>query len=301
MIFSYLILLGLATYAFLLLLPKGNLLQEIGQLPIYLWKVSQVSLKGLYSEKHNYGTHRKQYFILFQSEKSKTSSKPIVIYYHGGGWTFGSPEKFAVNAKFFTDLGHPVIMPSYRRLPFHRQDSIAEDRLLALQQIQKLTKKNAWENRKMILGGMSAGGNVAALLLYDKESLKSIGFDRSRFAGIMLHGAPLDLKEMAATPLLYCYAGWKTSTSFAKASPISFLNKEDDIPTLVIHGAKDGMVAFASAENFLAKTHSLQFKNTTSLILKNGTHLDVGRWSFAENQSARLIRTWLSELAQVKP
>jgi acetyl esterase/lipase len=296
MIFCYLILLGIVAYALLLLLPKGNLLQEIGQLPFYLWKVWQVSLKSLQREKHTFGAHRKQYFILYQSNKSKASSKPLVIYYHGGGWTFGSPEKFAVNAKFFTDLGHPVIMPSYRRLPINMQEAIAEDRLLALQQIQQLMKEKGWQGRKIILGGMSAGGNVAALLLYDTKSLYRIGFDRSRFAGIMLHGAPLDLSAMASTPLLYCYAGSKASTSFAKANPISFLNEDDDIPALVIHGTKDGMVDYGGSENFLIKGRTLQFKNTTSLILEDGTHLDVGRWVFEENESARLIREWLREL-----
>jgi len=296
MIFGYLILLSVLAYGVLLLLPKGYLFQEIGQLPLYLWKVSQVSLKDLYSEKHNYGTHCKQYFILYQSDKSKAAVKPLIIYYHGGGWTFGSPEKFAVNAKFFTDLGYPVIMPSYRRLPFYRQKAIAEDRLLALKEIDQLMQENKWSDRKIILGGMSAGGNVAALLCYNKKGLNSIGFDRSRFAGIMLHGAPLDLKAMNSTPLLYCYAGSKSAPSFSEASPISFLDKDDDIPTLVIHGTKDGMVAYRCTENFLAKGRALKFRNTNALILKNGTHLDVGRWGFAENESAVLIREWLSNL-----
>lgn len=296
MIFFYLSLLVVLVYWLLLLLPKGNLLQEIGQLPIYLWKVRGVPLKGLTVNKYKFGSHSRQYFLLYQSEISKAADKPIIIYYHGGGWTFGSPEQFAANAKFFTDLGFDVIMPSFRRLPFYRSQAIAEDRLLALSKINALCKEKNWDSRKFILGGLSAGANVVALLCYDLQGLQKINFDRNRFVGLMLCGAPLDLSGMVQTPLLYCYAGKTNSESYLKVSPVSYLRSADAIPVLIIHGTKDGMVSYKNVARFVQRCKELKMNNLTVNIINKGTHLDAGRWVFENNETAKTIQQWLNSL-----
>ncbi|MFK7807754.1 MAG: alpha/beta hydrolase [Saprospiraceae bacterium] len=296
MILAYLALLILVVYGFMLIVPKGYLFHELGQLPIYLFQVKKVPLDGLTSKKYKFGTHRRQYFLLYESEKTKDTEKPVVVYFHGGGWTFGSPEQFAANAKFFTDLGYSVIMPSYRRLPFYRYQAITEDRMKKKKKIDEVLEEQQFKNRKIIVGGLSAGANVAALLYFDKERLEKIGFAPSRFLGVMLHGAPVDLSRMVPTPILYGYAGLPKSATFKRANPISYLQAKENIPILIIHGTHDGLVSYKCADSFRIRCEELRFEQLSFHTLPNGTHLDSGRWAFEKGKSAKIIRKWLDTI-----
>jgi acetyl esterase/lipase len=296
MIFLSILLFLFFGLVLVLLFTKGTLLFEFGQLPYFLWRVSQVSLNGMSREKYCYGSNCRQYFLLFESEKTRAANKPMIVYYHGGGWTFGSPEQFAANAKFFTDLGYPVIMPSYRRLPFYSGKAISQDRISTLKKITAILQEKNWSDKKIIMGGLSAGANVAALMALDKAALEDLNFDASRFAGLMLHGAPLDLSNMLMTPVVYAYAGKPGSKMFQQVNPICHLNQKPEMPILIIQGKKDGLVSFRNVDAFVKKCKELEVKVLDYHVIPNGTHLDTARWSYEENNSSAWIRNWLERL-----
>ncbi len=289
------IVLGL--YLLAQVIPKGNILQELGQIPTYLINVRRISLADMEATKYRFGPHWRQYLILYQPTDRSNQKNHLILYYHGGAWAFGSPEQFAANARFFTGLGYTVVMPSYRRLPLFGYKAIREDSLLALEKTVALMREKGWKDKKIILGGLSAGGNVAALLQYDREGLLGFQIPKEIFGGIMLHASPLDLKAMLFTPVLWAYAGMPHSSRFAKASPITHLGEEENTPVLLIHGTKDGLVNYRSSVNFVKRLKLVQSTGIRFHTLENGTHLDAGRWVFETNNvSARLIKQWLLEL-----
>ena len=109
------------------LLPKGNLLHEgLHLLPWWLkmWRIPSNRQKRT---KISYGKHRRQYFLLFEPQNGIITQDKIILYIHGGGWQFGSPDAFAVHGQFLTNQGYAVIMPSHRRLPFFDYHDLRED------------------------------------------------------------------------------------------------------------------------------------------------------------------------------
>jgi len=100
---------------------------------------------------------------------------------------------------------------------------------------------------------------------------------------------------MYPSPVRWFYAGSSTDPAFMKASPISYLQPEEILPVLMVHGTKDGLVAYRSAEAFIKKISERQAENLTIYILPEGTHLDVGSWNFFDNDLRKLIVQWLVE------
>jgi len=277
------------------LMIRGTLLHELLHLPLFHYRLFKNRPGPIDFYRHSFGTHTKQYFLHFPPSENEIEKKQVVIFFHGGGWSLGSPEMFKLNAAFFTKRGYHVFMPSYRRIPFYGYPEIREDLDAGFFEILEEMKELGLENHKIILGGTSAGGNLAALLAYDRERLEARNVDPMIFSGMLLFGAALDLSLMYPSPVRWFYAGSSTDPAFKKASPINYLESEETLPVLMVHGTKDGLVAYRSAEAFIKKITERQSENLTIYILPEGTHLDVGSWNFFDNDLRKLMVDWLAE------
>lgn len=270
-----------------------EVLKEVKYFPRHAYKVTTGRIKaGVYPhQKYVFGPHKKQYLCWFEPEK--ITQDQIIIFYHGGGWTFGTPELFSDRAKLFGELGFPVIMPSHRKLPLHSYKEIREDLILTLKKVYEVLKSKDWLHKKIILSGMSSGGNLAALLLLDHSLLKNTGFSRNHFVGVLLCGAPVNLEGMTDSFVLTNYAGKRTEKSFKNASPMHHLSKVLEKPFLVIHGTEDGLVNFSSTADFVKKLTPLNKATTDFYIIPKGSHLKAVSWAYEDNEVRTKIINWL--------
>jgi len=79
----------------------------------------------------------------------------IAVWYHGGGYIFGSPATHARVAKQFAKaLGFPVLTPSYRLAPEHPWPAQLDDGLAVVQELQQ-------RGLDVLVAGDSAGGHLA--------------------------------------------------------------------------------------------------------------------------------------------
>ncbi len=271
-----------------------EVLKELKYFPRHAYKVTTGRMKaGVYPhQKYTFGSHKKQYLCWFDPKKN--TQNQIIIFYHGGGWTFGTPELFSDRAKLFGELGYPVIMPSHRKLPLHSYKEIREDLILTLKKIYEILKTKGWLHKKIILSGMSSGGNLAALLLLDHSLLENTGFSKDHFVGAILCGAPVNLDGMTDSFVLANYAGKRTDKSFKEASPMSHLSSELEKPMLVIHGTEDGLVNFESTAEFVKKISPLNKASTDFYIIPKGSHLKAVSWAYEDNEVRQKILHWLA-------
>ncbi len=288
------ILLSLGLYLLLYrFLPKGSLLQELVALPFYWLQVWRTPTDKMQGSRHTFGAHRKQYLMLYEPLPGVSRRPEIVIYYHGGGWIFGSPEQFKVNAHFFTERGFTVFMPSYRRAPFHGYRAVNEDLEASMTLMRSLMEQRGWTNWPMMLSGMSAGGNLAGLLLYDRQRLKRLGMQQSQFSRALFLGAPLDLHQMPPSPPVYWYAGPRHSETFPLASPAHHLQHTEHIPICWIHGNRDGLVPLRASQSFIQQLEKVQSQGIWKKMMEGGSHLDAGTWAFEDNEIRRYVLQWL--------
>lgn len=106
---------------------------------------------------------------LWVRPKSKRS-KMVLLYLHGGGYTFGG----AIADRYAQMLAHhtgaDLFMPHYRLTPEHPHPAQSNDAMAAWQYVRQSTPA-----KNIIVIGDSAGGHMALMLL---QSLKSAGLDQ---------------------------------------------------------------------------------------------------------------------------
>lgn len=94
---------------------------------------------------------------------SAPASLPAVLYCHGGGWVYGSPEQSAELAFLYVQrLGAVVVSPEYRRAPEHPYPAAFHDCYNALLWMASKGREFGVDAARIAVAGESAGGNLAA-------------------------------------------------------------------------------------------------------------------------------------------
>jgi len=88
---------------------------------------------------------------------------PLFVYYHGGGWVIGDLEMADSSCRMLADhLTAVVISVNYRLSPEYKFPIPLEDCYTALKWVESNAGLLEGDNKKIIIGGDSAGGNLAA-------------------------------------------------------------------------------------------------------------------------------------------
>ncbi|EON62302.1 hypothetical protein W97_01523 [Coniosporium apollinis CBS 100218] len=104
--------------------------------------------------------------LLYQPEAPPKEGSPLVVLYHGGGWCLGMPEMTEVDCvNFVQQFGCVCISVDYRLAPEHPFPVPVEDSWDALKWVAAHTSDLAADpSAGFIVGGTSAGGNIAIIL-----------------------------------------------------------------------------------------------------------------------------------------
>jgi fermentation-respiration switch protein FrsA (DUF1100 family) len=139
---------------------------------------------------------------------------------------------------------------------------------------------------------MSAGGTLAAHLVFDRAELEKSGFVQDIFSGFISFAGPLDLDAMPNFRAVRMYAGGKPgSPAWAAANPIRYLLADEQLPALLIHGTTDAIVPFTCSESFFEQYAGPKILHP----LPGKTHLDSMRFATDDVATAELLREWLKD------
>ena len=89
----------------------------------------------------------------------------VIVWFHGGGWVIGSiAESDTLTKKMAARLGCAVVNVDYRMAPEHRFPVAVDDSYAAVEWANANMKSLAGRDVPLIVGGDSAGGNLAAVM-----------------------------------------------------------------------------------------------------------------------------------------
>lgn len=117
----------------------------------------------------SYGPDERQKIDLYRP-KDSTGAAPLVMFIHGGGWSFGN-HKTTVQAKpqHFTAAGYVFASTGYRLLPDAPVETQAADIGAALKAVRTEARANGFDPNAIVLMGHSAGAHLAALVATDPQ------------------------------------------------------------------------------------------------------------------------------------
>ncbi|XP_040284955.1 arylacetamide deacetylase-like 4 [Bufo bufo] len=100
---------------------------------------------------------------IYQPRDPSVRGRKGVMFFHGGGFTYGSIDSYDLFCTYLTkNSGAVVISVGYRLAPEHRCPAALEDCLLATVHFLKTAQEHGVDPSSVIICGDSAGGNLAA-------------------------------------------------------------------------------------------------------------------------------------------
>lgn len=103
-------------------------------------------------------------YIFNPKGHSHEKKAPAVVFFHGGGWTGGSPAQFVPQSKYLASRGMVGITVQYRLYGTHKVtvDKCIEDAKSAMRWVRVNAEKLGIDPDRIASGGGSAGGHLAA-------------------------------------------------------------------------------------------------------------------------------------------
>lgn len=93
----------------------------------------------------------------------RQANAPLLLYFHGGGFTVGSPETHEALCKHLAHLAHcTVVSLDYRLAPEHTFPTAHNDAFDALQWLTQNASSLGLDAQRIAIGGDSAGGTLTA-------------------------------------------------------------------------------------------------------------------------------------------
>lgn len=96
---------------------------------------------------------------------SADGSLPVLVWFHGGGWTIGSLDTHDNTCRSLTNaVGCVVVSVGYRLAPEHKFPAAVDDAVAATQWVADHAAELGGDPARVAVAGDSAGGNLAAVV-----------------------------------------------------------------------------------------------------------------------------------------
>lgn len=184
-----------------------------------------------------------------------------LIYFHGGGWIFGTKEGSVYQFLPFLEKGWRVVNVEYRMASNSLAPAAVEDSRCALRWVFRNAKQWNFDTSKIVLMGHSAGGHLSLMtgMLPDGTPLDNNCYASEKYGDVKMKVAAIinwygitDVGDIIQGENLKNYAVmWMGSQPNAseiakQVSPLNYVRK-DLPPILTIHGESDDVVPYSHA------------------------------------------------------
>lgn len=235
---------------------------------------------------------------------SHAGSRPVVIFFHGGGWVQGQKENHLLKLLPYISRGMDGVNVEYRVAYEAQAPAAVEDCRCALHWVVEHTKEYGFDPTKIVIAGESAGGHLALMtgMLRAVDSFdNSCELPPEQWAG---HGGPkevhvaaivnffglTDLPEFLQPPnpanFVIRWLGGADRLDLAKRlSPVAYVRK--DLPPIIsVQGDKDPYVPFEQAVHLHQALDRAGVQN--QLVTVHGGHggYSVFPWTTQQNWEA---------------
>jgi acetyl esterase/lipase len=167
------------------------------------------------------------------------SDHPIVFWIHGGGWQAGDKTEMESKPRALVEKGYVFVSTNYRLLPEVSIKEMAGDIAKAIRWTHDHASEFGGDGDRMVVGGHSAGAQLAALLCIDDRYVTAEGLSPSIIKGcISIDGDTYDVPMQIATVKprsadLYRQK-FGDQESQKDLSPVTHVAKGKPIPPVVI-------------------------------------------------------------------
>lgn len=137
---------------------------------------------------------------IYCPEKTADQKRPVLFWIHGGGWQAGDKSDVDLKPKVAHERGMIFVAANYRLLPTVTMEELTDDVAAALGWVRKHIAEHGGDPDRIVVGGHSAGAQLAALLCTDGRWIERHGVPMTALKGcIPVDGDTYDIPKIIAT------------------------------------------------------------------------------------------------------
>lgn len=191
--------------------------------------------------------------------------RACMVFFFGGGWVGGTPAQFYPHCEHLSEKGLVAISAEYRTKKSHGTDPFAcvEDGKSAIRWVRENAAQLGIDPTKVIAGGGSAGGHVAACTGTIKGFEKGNVNISSQPSAMVLFNPVCDTSAKG-------YGSKKLGSRWQEISPLHHISNGTP-PTCIFHGKADTTVPHQNAHDFKV------------LMQKNGKRCELHTYNDAKH------------------
>jgi acetyl esterase/lipase len=200
---------------------------------------------------------------------SHATSRPIIVFWYGGGWENGKKSQYRFVGAALAKAGYVAVLPDYRHFPEVKFPAFVQDGAEALAWVVSHAAEFGGDPKRIYVAGHSAGAHLAAMLAYDRTQLSRVGLTADTVRGFIGLSGPYALdpnndtyRTIFAAP--YRLADWQPVQLARSGAP----------PALLLHGEADDVVLATHARKMAATLEGLGVGVTLRLYPGRG-HRDT--------------------------
>lgn len=245
----------------------------------------------------SYGDDPRQIVHYYAAESS--SLPPLVLFIHGGGWTFGNPLTTVHDkADHYTAKGYAFASAGYRMVPDATVEQQSRDVVAAIATLRAEAEELGFDPDRIVLMGHSAGAHLAALVATDERYSASV---LDAIAGVvLLDGAAYDVAAQMASgdtnyPELYAQAFGNDPERQRVLSPLTHVGGRDASDWLMLHVARRDNAR--EQADLLSTALERAGRNAVAVPVRGTSHMDMNRnLGTDRDRSTELVDEFLARI-----
>lgn len=218
-----------------------------------------------------FGTHGQRLDVWAPAGPAEKGAKrPVLIWWHGGGWVKGDRDAYAFAGRAFASRGFVVVIPDYRKVPAVRFPAFLQDGAEAVRWTRDRVAQFGGDPDRIAFAGHSAGAHTAVMLALDRRWLEAVGVEPGLVKAAIGLSGPYDFYPFDKKRSIDAMSYWPRPL---ETQPIHFA-RADAPPLMLVTSTADTQVRPKNANNLAAKLESLG----APVVLKNHiglSHEDV--------------------------
>ncbi|MFN9719868.1 MAG: alpha/beta hydrolase [Planctomycetota bacterium] len=144
--------------------------------------------------------HTRHVLDIYRPQKASAEPLPVVFWIHGGGWQAGDKSDVALKPEVLTNRGFVFVSTNYRLLPEVTMEVLIADVAKSLGWVHRNISQHGGDPDRIIVGGHSAGAQLAALLCTDPRYIATENVPLKSIRGcIPVDGDTYDIPKIIMT------------------------------------------------------------------------------------------------------
>jgi acetyl esterase/lipase len=139
-----------------------------------------------------YGASPFQQVDVFRPDDNLSVARPVIIFFHGGGWAKGSRDTYGFAGRAFASEGFVTVVAGYRMVPEGRYPVFMEDAATAVQWTRANIAQYGGDPNRIVVAGHSAGAHISLLLALDPRWLGTEAQPGGALRGAISLAGPAD-------------------------------------------------------------------------------------------------------------